>query len=305
MWSFRWHRRLVATACFALAGTALTLQLIAAERLVAALSVIEPRRGPAVLARPRPPGLRAFGVGLTSSERGVWGGDGSGPAAGAWWRGGPYRVGQPLLAAAPPCPHGSVVLIATFDDPSCSFAAFRAGGEQPRLRRAGEQIGGYTVQAITWDRAWLASSTGPCMMRLGEPPAPAATSAAAGADRPVEPEQRAAAMIQRLGPGQYAVDRALLAAVAREPRAWVGRTRVRIVRRDGRAAGVQLLGVRPGSVPALLGLESGDVLQSVNGFALGEPTAMLEAYRALQSADRLALRLQRDGALATIRIVFR
>jgi general secretion pathway protein C len=62
-----------------------------------------------------------------------------------------------------------------------------------------------------------------------------------------------------------------------------------------RVVGVRLLGVRPGSVLAMIGLESGDRLETINGFSVATPTEALEAYARLRVAERLIVQITRNG----------
>jgi type II secretory pathway component PulC len=64
----------------------------------------------------------------------------------------------------------------------------------------------------------------------------------------------------------------------------------------GPAGGLRLARVRAGTLPAALGLRSGDELVSVNDFKLGDPEQALTAYARLRSAERLRLAVIRDGA---------
>src|SRR5688572_2709535 len=71
--------------------------------------------------------------------------------------------GEPLdLPPAPenegaPCAGVRVVLISESDDPGFSFAAISEGTQKPILRRMGDMIAGYAVDAIVRDRVRLAS----------------------------------------------------------------------------------------------------------------------------------------------------
>ena len=75
--------------------------------------------------------------------------------------------------------------------------------------------------------------------------------------------------------------------------------------RDGRAEGFKLFGIRPESLPALLGFRNGDLVLKVNGRALSSPESALEAYSALRSEKTFAVELERNGAPMTLRIVTR
>jgi len=64
----------------------------------------------------------------------------------------------------------------------------------------------------------------------------------------------------------------------------------------GPNGGWRLGRVVPASLPAAIGLQSGDELISINSFRLADPEQALLAYARLRNADRLSLRLSRHGA---------
>jgi general secretion pathway protein C len=66
--------------------------------------------------------------------------------------------------------------------------------------------------------------------------------------------------------------------------------------RDGVMLGPKLYGVRPGSLPARLGFESGDLVKRVNGVALTSRDRVLELCTWLPKARRIRVDLTRQGA---------
>ena len=66
--------------------------------------------------------------------------------------------------------------------------------------------------------------------------------------------------------------------------------------RDVCVVGVKISGIKSGSVLAMLGIENGDRLETLNGFEMSNPEKMLEAYARLRSgADKLQIHLTRNG----------
>ncbi len=65
------------------------------------------------------------------------------------------------------------------------------------------------------------------------------------------------------------------------------------------ARGMKFFAVRPGSFAAELGIQNGDTLTRVNGIALENADAVLDAYARLRSASHVELQLERDGAPVT------
>jgi general secretion pathway protein C len=69
--------------------------------------------------------------------------------------------------------------------------------------------------------------------------------------------------------------------------------------RDGKAAGFRLYSVRPDGPFALIGMQNGDVISSINGLEITSPEKALEVYAKLKSASHLSLGLERNGAKVT------
>ncbi|MCA9623366.1 MAG: hypothetical protein KC731_30305, partial [Myxococcales bacterium] len=65
--------------------------------------------------------------------------------------------------------------------------------------------------------------------------------------------------------------------------------------------GLELRGLRKGSLWEALGFEAGDVVDSVNGYGLATPDEALTAYAALQGERQLQVRLRRHGRPMTLR----
>ena len=63
----------------------------------------------------------------------------------------------------------------------------------------------------------------------------------------------------------------------------------------GRFAGLRLRGIRPDTLLGLLGLQDGDRVQRINGFELGDPEHVVEAYARLRFADHLVADVDRGG----------
>jgi general secretion pathway protein C len=73
----------------------------------------------------------------------------------------------------------------------------------------------------------------------------------------------------------------------------------------GPNGGVRLGRVVPGTLPALLGLKSGDEIVTLNGFRIADPQQALLAYARLRDVDEWVAAVQRDGARTEIRYALR
>lgn len=65
--------------------------------------------------------------------------------------------------------------------------------------------------------------------------------------------------------------------------------------RDGETKGYKFYGIRPGSLPKLLGMKNGDLLTSVNGHQLESLDQAMELYTKLRRASHLSVTIERKG----------
>ena len=66
--------------------------------------------------------------------------------------------------------------------------------------------------------------------------------------------------------------------------------------KNGRVVGVRLFGVRPDSLPGRLGIENGDLLQSVNGIDISSPEKALQAYARIRTSKAVSVVVSRRGS---------
>lgn len=182
--------------------------------------------------------------------------------------------------SAPECTTPRVVIVTEARDATRSVATLRAGAASgSRDYRVGDHVADQTVEFIGFNPAqqapsvWLSGAAGLCQTSLfvaqtGRPrsanavPMPAASDSAA----PVR----------------------------------LGHVRVVPEQKDGSVVGLRLFGIRSDSVLRLIGLQNGDRLESINGFALGTPDQALTAYVQLRTANRVALNIERHGHPLTL-----
>jgi general secretion pathway protein C len=112
--------------------------------------------------------------------------------------------------------------------------------------------------------------------------------------------------IQRVSALEYHIDRTLREELLenKTPRAITG-VRARVERQGDTLVGLRLLSVARGSVLSRIGLESGDLLRSINGFSIAAPDKALEAYARLRTTDDLRLALVRQGRTEELVVRFR
>ena len=75
----------------------------------------------------------------------------------------------------------------------------------------------------------------------------------------------------------------------------IGIAAVRPKMEDGRSVGMEIRGVRANTLLTKLGIQNGDILESVNGQPLTSTDAALGAYTTLRTSDKFNLSIRRDG----------
>ncbi len=121
------------------------------------------------------------------------------------------------------------------------------------------------------------------------------------APKPTGPNAAAAAAVasdsavQRGGPNTFEVRRdALNAALNNKAALATGATIVPNYS-EGQRNGLKMVGVQPNSVYSQVGLQSGDVLQSVNGTQIKSQAHALELFEQLRNRDDINLQVERNG----------
>ncbi len=229
---------------------------------------------PTAIAAPPPEAARSF-VSATK------------PSADAIVDRNPFEHAGPkaMVANGAGCDGVKPLVIVAAAEPSLSFAAIEYEGRRV-LRKRNDDLGGRRVAFIGRDRVWLESNDGRlCEARLygGGAAATTNTTATMSVATTTMPG------IVRRSATEIEIDRATLDRLL-ESQAELGKARV-IPEKEG----VRLLAVKPGSVLAQIGLESGDRLETINGFSIANPQEALEAYARLRGADHLTLHLTRNG----------
>ncbi|UCH00842.1 MAG: PDZ domain-containing protein [Deltaproteobacteria bacterium] len=85
----------------------------------------------------------------------------------------------------------------------------------------------------------------------------------------------------------------------------LSQVRIRPHFRDGKADGLAITNIKPGSIFAKLGLRNGDVVQGINGRDIKSPDDVLEVYNKLKSGSQVALQISRGGRQRIINYKFR
>ena len=202
------------------------------------------------------------------------------------------EVQQAAVRDIGPCETARVVLISASDDPSWSFASIYSEGARPMLRRVGDEVAGFQVEAIERDRVRLTSKQIRCEAVLGAVIVPRGPPPGEGRPPPrpggVPPE--IAAGIQRTGERSFTIQRGALNAIIARQAELFGRMRIAPDKE-----GLRVAGIRPDSLLGSLGIQNGDHLQRINGFDMADTQSALEAYSKLMSATNLTITASRGG----------
>lgn len=168
--------------------------------------------------------------------------------------------------------------------PSLSTAFIAVSGAAPAAFHIGESVSGATIQAILRDRVILAIGGRSEFLAFPDPT--------------LSPEQRQAAA---QGQAQAAPSGAPIASAPPPgPPAPMGAAGL-LERFDASpAAGGYRIGA---NAPA--GMMPGDVIQSVNGTALNDPTAANAAFAAAQASGSAQVQILRDGRRLTLTVPLR
>jgi type II secretion system protein C len=163
---------------------------------------------------------------------------------------------------------------------------------------------GVTVSRVDRGRVVLRNGAQMEYLDIGAAPPPPSTSApAAAAVPPPEDEnsreiEGAAEAISCDAEGNSCtVDRAFVEKLLANPAQLAKQARIVPAVRDGETKGYKFYGIRPGSLPKLLGLKNGDLLTSVNGHQLESLDQAMDLYNKLRRASHLSVTIERKGAL--------
>jgi general secretion pathway protein C len=226
---------------------------------------------------------------------------------------GQLEVSDPL--AVGPCDGVSVFIVTESHDPLWSVAALQGPGEpRPRMRRAGDDVGGRKVEYIGFNprehspAVWLSNASALCqalLFRVQPPPgaAPAVAPPAASAEPAAPPPSRGpstvppdiASKIQKISDTEFHVDRSVVDKILENQADLMRSARIVPEQKDGKVLGVRMFGIRPDTLLGTLGLQNGDRLETINGFNMASPEKALEAYARLRTAGNLNVKVTRRG----------
>jgi general secretion pathway protein C len=167
----------------------------------------------------------------------------------------------------------------------------------------GGKIHGATVTEILETRVYLDNEGKSEYIDLFEAPAPPPPPpGAAPPPAPDKDNQLAVDMakgITKLSEHKYELQRGTLESVLGNMALLSRSARIVPEMKDGKAAGFRLFAVRPDGPFAMIGMQNGDIISSINGLEITSPEKALEVYAKLKSASHLSLGMERNGTKVT------
>ncbi len=201
-------------------------------------------------------------------------------------------------------------LITATEDPAWSFASL-SSTDGEKLHRIGDKVGGFTVTHIgyyesdhhdTFPRVWLTNAGSRCIVGMGAPE-PGQTKPTVTTPRPMSEKAKAKDALQnqirnkikKIGENQFEVDRSGVELIIKNYAKLAGSLRSRPTKE-----GMRVSGIKQDDILSELGMKTGDMLQSINGFDMTDPDKAVDAYAKLRKAGQLDIQMTRDGSPITI-----
>lgn len=169
----------------------------------------------------------------------------------------------------------------------------RPTDEVTELRLAVADLRAQTAELRTQLASKPAPPAPPAPVVVFQPPAPPAPPA------PPEPPMTPPHAISCAAENACTIDRSYLIELLANPSSLNRQVRIIPSLKDGEVRGLKLYGIRPGSLPKLLGYKNGDLLLSINGVPLTNSEAALTSYTNLRRSDILSVELERKGERMT------
>ena len=160
------------------------------------------------------------------------------------------------------------------------------------LYRINDKVtGNAIVKSVEWDRVILDRDGQEEILELastqGAPPRPA------GVVAPV-PNQSTNPRIQQVGEGQYNIDRSEVDAAMDNMNQLFTQIRAVPHFEGGKSTGFRLFAIRQNSIFDNIGLRNGDIIQSINGTEINDPSRALSLLQDLRSARQLNVTVIRN-----------
>jgi general secretion pathway protein C len=179
---------------------------------------------------------------------------------------------------------------AVANDPTQSFAIIEdLEAKRQILYRVGDPVLEIaTLGRVYWDHVVLLRDGAEEVLKLASARGPQGAAAApktgaAGSDR-----------IRKTADGKFVIDRRELEKTVENLNEVFTQARAVPYFQDGKTVGFRVFAIKPGSVFEKIGLQNGDIIQSVNGTELTDPTKAVSLFTELQNEGHIAVELKRN-----------
>jgi general secretion pathway protein C len=108
-------------------------------------------------------------------------------------------------------------------------------------------------------------------------------------------DDKAGEGIKKVGQDKWAIDRDEIDKTLSNLNSIAMQARIVPSFKDGEANGFKLFAIRPNSLYSKLGIQNGDIIHKINGFAINSPDKALEIYQKLKNAHSIDIELTRRG----------
>lgn len=203
---------------------------------------------------------------------------------------------------------GTVVLPGQLEQ---SLAAIVGTDQKAGLHRGGAEVEGSRIRSIQSDSVVLQTKSGFCRLAMfeveGAPQKPVWRPTAGKTDEKKKAsrvdadrnaglsEEELAQGIEKVNETNYNISRTMLNKVLDNAGRLIGIAAVSPKTEGGQPVGMEIRGVRANTLLTKLGIQNGDILESVNGQSLTSTDAALGAYTTLRTADKFNLSIRRAG----------
>ncbi len=209
----------------------------------------------------------------------------------------------------PPCSGGAKLAITVVDPqrPSYSFAVLSTGegSTNKPMVREGSTVQGREVAVIVREKVYFREGSSYCYVGMFQPPqaapppgppqpaAPVMVEPGAGGPGKVPPDIEKG--IQKVDEKTFNIDRNVVDKIIENQAELMKSARIVPEQKDGKIVGIRMLNIRPDTLLGKLGLQTGDMLRTINGFDMTSPEKALEAYAKLRTAPQIQVGVVRNG----------